>query len=108
MGMRKYQRSVAKARLKAMGVKTNRLGSNIMPQGNALRKKMRNPRGRRYLEFLREQKPALWRRVMAGDLAKDGLRAQLIEGQRIKKRKMVKKTMRTRKLRRIAKPVVVQ
>ena len=104
MGMRKYQRSVAKARLKAMGVKTNRLGSKIMPQGNALRKKMRNQRGRRYLEFLREQKPALWRRVMAGDLAKDGLRAQLIEGQRIKKRKMVEKAMKKRKIRQISAP----
>jgi hypothetical protein len=104
MGMRKYQRTVAKARLKAMGVKTNRLGSNIMPQGNELRKKMRKIRGRRYLEYLRGQKPALWRRVMSGDLYKEGLRAQLLEGQRIKKRKLVEKGMKKRKIRQISAP----
>lgn len=106
MGMRKYRRAIAKARMKAMGVKSNQLGSGIMPQRNTLRKLMRYRHGRKYLDFLRKEKPPRWRRVTTGDLAKEGLRAQLLEGQRIKKRKMVKKTMQTRRVRKIAAPSV--
>ena len=104
MGMRKYQRAVAKARLKCMGVKSNRLGSGIMPHGNALRKKMKYAHGRKYLAYLRKQKEAVWRRVMFGDLEKEGLKAQILEGQRIKRRQMTKQMMKKRKLRQISAP----
>ena len=101
MGMRKYQRDIARARMSAMGVKSNMLGSGIMPHGGPLRKKMKTEHGRRYLAWLMRKKEARWRRVIAGDLAKEALRAQLLEGQRIKKRKMVQESMKKRKIRKI-------
>ncbi len=104
MGMRKYQRAIAKARLKTMGVKSNALDSGFMPQGNELRKKMKYRDGRALLEKIRKEHPARWVRVTTGDLAKEGLKAQLLEGQRIKKRKMVQDSMKKRKVRKISAP----
>lgn len=101
MGMRKYYRSIAKGRLKCMGVKSNRLGSGIMPPNGEIRKKMRHPKGRAYLQMLREKKPAVWQRVIFGDLAKEGLTRQLLEGQRIKRREMAKKAMKKRRIRKV-------
>jgi len=99
MGMRKYYRSIAKARMKAMGVKPSMLNSGIMPHGGRLRKLERGQSGRKYLQKLREKKVARWRRVLFGDLADDAYKAQIMEGQRIKRRKMTEKAMKKRRIR---------
>lgn len=101
MGMRKYQRDIARARMSAMGVKSNILGSGIMPHGNRLRKKMKNAHGRAYLESLRKEKAPRWKRVTTGDLSRKALTAQMVLGQRIKKQKMVQDSMKKRKIRKI-------
>ena len=101
MGLRKYKRQIAKERMKCMGVKSSMLGSGIMPKRNTLRKKMKCRHGRAYLDQLRAEKPARWRRVTTGDLAKEGLRAQLLEGQRIKRRQITADVMKKRKIRKI-------
>ena len=106
MGMRKYQRAIAKDRMRCLGVRSNLLGSGIMPHGGPLRKKMRTEHGRRYLAWLMQKKEARWRRVTTGDLAKEALRAQLLEGQRIKKRKMVQDSMQKRKIRKVTAPAL--
>lgn len=56
MGMRKYKRSIAKARMEAMGIeKANRKMGKVPPG----------------------KKQAMWRLVLNGSLARGALRAQL-------------------------------
>ena len=101
MGIRKYQRQIAKARLKAMGVKPSRLSSNTMPPRGTLRKLMQYRHGRAYLEMIRNLKAPVWQRVLWGDLSKVAFRDQMIEGQKIKKRKMVQDSMAKRRIRKV-------
>ena len=102
MGLRKYKRAIAKNRLDAMGVKSNYLGNRLMFQGGALRKKMKTAHGQRYLEYLRKKKMPIWRRVLEGDLAKDGLRAQLLRGQKAFVKRKAEKDRRKRMCRKYA------
>ena len=83
MGLRKYKRQIAKARMAAAGV------GNV---NRAMRRK------HNMLDIPN------WRRA----LTKEGEKAQLEQARKIKERKMIEKTMKTRKLRRIEKPVVVK
>ena len=67
MGMRKYQRQVAKARLKAAGVgnvgKKMRLGGMGKSHG-AIRRLMRTAKGRRWLAAMRAAMVPNWRRAL--------------------------------------------
>lgn len=67
MGMRKYQRQVAKARLKAAGVgnvgKKMRLGGMDKSHGS-IRRLMRTAKGRRLLAALRAKMVPNWRRAL--------------------------------------------
>ena len=101
MGMRKYQRQIAKARLKAMGVKPSRLSSNTMPPRGTLRKLMQYRHGRAYLEMIRNLKAPVWQRVLLGDLSKAAFRDQMIEGQKIKRRKLGQQAMAKRRIRKV-------
>ena len=101
MGMRKYQRQIAKARLKAMGVKPSRLSSNTMPPRGTLRKLMQYRHGRAYLEMIRNLKAPVWQRVLWGDLSKAAFRDQMIEGQKIKRRKLGQQAMAKRRIRKV-------
>ena len=101
MGMRKYQRAIAKARLKAMGVKPSRLSSNTMPPRGTLRKLMQYRKGRAYLDMIRNLKDPVWKRVLCGDLSKAAFRDQMIEGQKIKRRKLGKQAMAKRRIRKV-------
>ena len=70
MGIRTIERQIAKARMKAMGV------------GN-VNKKM--SAARRDEDGKRKELP-IWRRVLTGDLAKQGLAAQLGTGAKSKRK----------------------
>ena len=69
MGMRKYKRSIAKARLAEMGVEhiNRRMGAFIGNSTNRDKQKTRT--GRFWLASTRK-KPPVWWRVLYGDLAK--------------------------------------
>lgn len=74
--MRKYRRLIAKARMKALGIRNP---NRRMRQGLSNRKNrslQRTMQGRRLLEKIREKEPALWRRVLTGDLAESAKKAQ--------------------------------
>ena len=73
MGIRSIERQIAKARLKAMGV------------GNA-NKKMGAQRKNKDGKPI---EPKLWKRVLRGDLAKQGIAAQF--GQGIKSRRKLRR-----------------
>ena len=104
MGMRKYKRAIAKARLEAMGIKRSKLGSGIMPRGNRLRKKMLYAHGRRELAKMREEKPAVWVRVTTGNLAKEAEQAQVIAGRRRVRLRETAKLLKKRKVRKVTAP----
>ncbi len=70
MGMRKYMRSIAKARLAEMGVDhvNKRMVGSIRSASNRRRQRTRNNR-RFWKDYLRSREPA-WRRILFGDMAK--------------------------------------
>lgn len=74
MSIRKLERSIAKARLKEMGVeRVNRKMGRYM-NGSSERRIMRTRKGRkRFARFLESDMP-VWRRVLWGDLAKQYLK----------------------------------
>ena len=82
MGLRRIKRQMAKARMTAAGV------------GNVNKK----------LRLVGADGVQNWRKA----LTKKGEKAQLEQARKIKERKMIEKTMKTRKLRRIEKHVVVK
>lgn len=77
MSQRSLIRSIAKARLKAMGVphvnKIMGLGMSHTMNQNL----QRTYTGKRVLEKIHKQHEPIWRRVTSGRLAKDGYRAQM-------------------------------
>ena len=78
MGMRKYERSVAKARLKAMGVgNVNRkMNGKIRMSHGQVRKLYRTKLGRKKIKLLARVGIANWRRVLYGDLSKEAYMIQ--------------------------------
>ena len=88
MGMRKYQRQIAKSRLKALGVgnvNKKMRGKVRMSHGKA-RRMQRTMCNRVRLETLKKAGIQNWRRVLWGDLAKDAYLAQC-RPELLKKRK---------------------
>ena len=73
MGIRSIERQIAKARLKAMGV------GNVNKKMSVQRKDRDG----------RPTEPKLWERVIRGDMAKQGIAAQL--GQGIKSRRKLRR-----------------
>ena len=67
MGMRKYYREMAKARLKACGFKTEDIGMGMPNSVN--RKFQRTYKGIKKLHKLHEMKMAMWRNVLWGPMA---------------------------------------
>lgn len=76
MSIRKHLRTIAKARMAAMGVeRVNRKMGAHWGQSE-VRKLMRRGNGKKLLAKMRAEKVPNWRRVISGDLSKDGRRAQ--------------------------------
>ena len=70
MGIRQLERSIAKARLKDMGVEhvNKRMGFHM---SNAkVSKLMKRKNGRKLLAKVRETDVPVWKRILYGDLAK--------------------------------------
>ena len=80
MGMRKYCREIARDRLRCMGADhvNSKMGFGISRAKLAEAFRLL---GRENRKKLRESlRSAMWRRVLWGDLAADGKRAQLMRG----------------------------
>ncbi len=94
MGMRKYQREVARNRLKAMGVGNvnKKMAGKARLSHGKVRKMMNTKLGRKQLNMLSKAGIQLWRRVLWGDLAKYGYMAQCHpEELKRKKRRTIRK-----------------
>lgn len=77
MSQRATARTIAKARLKAMGVPhVNKvMGLGLSHTGN--QNMQRTNQGRKQLAEIQKQHQPVWRRVTCGSLAADGYRAQM-------------------------------
>lgn len=77
MSNRSLVRSIAKARLKAMGVPhVNKvMGLGLSHTRN--RNMQRTSQGRKLLAKIQKEHVPVWRRVTSGSLAKDGYNAQM-------------------------------
>ena len=62
MGLRKYKRGIAKARLAKMGFRRRQIGTGM--ERSRLRKLMKTNRGRRLLAKLRAKDKPIWRKVL--------------------------------------------
>lgn len=94
MGMRKYYRGIAKARLKAMGVGNvnKKMRGRVRMTHGQVRKMLRTKLGRKKIAALAKAGVANWRRVLWGDLATEGYMMQCHpeELKRKKRRGLVK------------------
>ena len=80
--MRKYRRKIAKARLRALGIaKPNRKMRQDI-SNNKNRRWQRTRKGRKLLDKIREDKPALWRQVLTGTLVENAKKAQAKTGKK--------------------------
>ena len=84
MGLRELQRSVAKARLKAMGVPHVNKVMGLGMSHTMNRNLQRTASGRARLAEIQKKHQPIWRRVTTGSLAKDGYRAQMGIGRKRK------------------------
>lgn len=86
MSQRSMVRSIAKARLEAMGVPhVNKvMGLGLSHTKN--RRLQKTFTGRKFLDKIRKDHIPVWRRVTCGSLAKDGYRAQMGIGKKRKYR----------------------
>ncbi|MBQ8707851.1 MAG: hypothetical protein IJ523_07180 [Succinivibrionaceae bacterium] len=77
MSQRSSMRSIAKARLQAMGVPhVNRvMGLGLSNSKN--RKMQRTSQGRKQLANIQKKHIPVWRRVTTGSLAREGFKAQM-------------------------------
>lgn len=84
MSQRTYVRTIAKARLEAMGIShVNRvMGLGLSHTFN--QNMQRTSQGRKQLAKIRKQRQPLWRRVTGGDMSADGYRAQIGIGRKRK------------------------
>lgn len=103
MGLRKYERQIAKERMKALGIgNVNRnMGGKAYFGKGKLRKLMGCRHGRKLMNKLRQDGMARWRRVMYGDLARDAWLAQMRQGQ-VRARRSLLRKLRDRKMAEIA------
>lgn len=86
MSQRSMVRSIAKARLEAMGVPhVNKvMGLGLSHTKN--RRLQKTFTGRKFLDKIHKDHIPVWRRVTGGSLAKDGYRAQMGIGKKRKYR----------------------
>lgn len=76
MSMRKHLRTIAKARMAAMGIEhVNKKMGRHWSQ-HVVSTYMRRESGKKLLRKIRARYVPFWRRVISGNLAKDGRRAQ--------------------------------
>ena len=89
MGMRKYQRQIAKARLKAMGVGNvnKKMNGKVRLSHGQVRKMYRTKLGRKRMKLLAHAGISNWRRVLWGDLATEAFMAQCHPEELKRKRK---------------------
>lgn len=106
MGIRSLERSVAKSRMRCMGIgQVNKKMGFHLPNSKA-RRWHRTGSGRsKFYELYgpNGKYQPIWRRVLTGDLAADGYKYQMTIGQAIKARNIRKNAYKHRKLRRIEK-----
>lgn len=86
MSNRQLLRSVAKARLKAMGVEHVNDCLNVGMSHTKNQNLQRTKTGRALLAKLQKRYPPMWLRITVGDLAKEGYNAQMGIGKRRKYR----------------------
>ncbi len=83
MGMRKYYREMAKARLKASGLEVVGMGLHMPNSQN--RKFQRTRKGCQVLEKIHNEKMAPWRNVLWGPQAKNAEAVLMNEGKKLQK-----------------------
>jgi len=92
--MRKYQREVARNRLKALGVGNvnKKMNGKVRLSHGQVRKMYRTKLGRKRMKLLAQAGIANWRRVLWGDLATSAYMAQCHpeELKRKRKRRMIR------------------
>ena len=77
MSLRSNVRSIAKARLAAMGVPHINKVMGLGMSHTRNRKLQRTRKSRALLERIRNEHQPVWRRVTGGSLARDGFKAQM-------------------------------
>ena len=99
MGLRKYEREIARSRLKALGVGNvnKKMNGKVRMSHGKVRKMMKYKLGRKQLNSLIKAGVANWRRVTWGDLAHDGYLAQCHPEElkrKLNRRKMIRKKVK--------------
>ena len=77
MSQRASVRSIAKARLQAMGVPHINKIMGLGLSNSRNRKMQRTTQGRKLLAGIQKKHQPVWRRVTSGSLARDGYNAQM-------------------------------
>lgn len=77
MSQRSSMRSIAKARLQAMGVPHVNVVMGLGLSNSKNRRMQRTSQGRKQLANIQKKHIPVWRRVTTGSLAREGFKAQM-------------------------------